>query len=609
MLLQYDPINVERILREETAPPPFPPAADRDAWEEVREHAGPEHYAAIIERAETAAVQDIPFPRCSRFLEFFRNGERSGYEQIWFDRRMMLADLALAECLEFQGRFLDPVLDLAWAICEESSWEFPAHHRDLVDVEHPVVGLFSAQTGTQLAELDLLLGDQLHPILRKRIHHEADQRLITPFLMRHDHWWLHGTPQRPLNNWTGVCSGNMIATALYLEKDPARLAEVIARAARSLADYIPTFDSDGGSTEGPAYWGFGFGNYVLAGHLLHQRTNGRIDFFADPLIHKIARFPLRTILSPGYFVNFSDCDQKIYLSVPLLAYLSQQLNIPELSRLAHLESESVKGINQETLSWKLRSLLWHPRPGQTLPITPARHDWYSDMMWMIARYDPADPNGLVLAAKGGHNDEMHNQNDVGNIIVHVNQVSVIADVGRGRYTRAYFSDKRYQHFVNQSLGHSLPVPNGQQQGVGKEFAARLLEHHADDRIDRMALELKDAYPAEAGLASLKRAVTLHREPPRGWVELVDEVEFSGGNAPFETALTTFGTANIGPDAVTLQEGAGVLKVAYDPAVVTVRAEQIDDVDLSTGPRTVIRVVFALKTPQQRAAIRLAITPA
>ena len=35
-------------------------------------------------------------------------------------------------------------------------------------------------------------------------------------------------------------------------------------------------------------------------------------------------------------------------------------------------------------------------------------------MWMVARYDPEDSQALVLAAKGGHNDEMHNQNDVGN---------------------------------------------------------------------------------------------------------------------------------------------------------------------------------------------------
>ena len=48
----------------------------------------------------------------------------------------------------------------------------------------------------------------------------------------------------------------------------------------------------------------------------------------------------------------------------------------------------------------------------------------------------------MLAAKGGHNGEMHNQNDVGNLIVHAFGESLVADLGRGRYTRAYFGPAR-----------------------------------------------------------------------------------------------------------------------------------------------------------------------
>ncbi len=59
----------------------------------------------------------------------------------------------------------------------------------------------------------------------------------------------------------------------------------------------------------------------------------------------------------------------------------------------------------------------------------SRHDWFSGMMWMVARVDPGDPDALVLAAKGGNNQEMHNQNDVGNFIVHINGESIIPDIG------------------------------------------------------------------------------------------------------------------------------------------------------------------------------------
>ena len=607
MLSQYDPIRVELILRAETAPPPFPPAADRAAWNALKETLGPERVRALIAAGERAAHEPIPPLPATLFLEFFRSGSRQEYETPWFARRDILADLLLAECLEFEGRFLDPLLDVAWAICEESGWEFPAHHPDLPDVEYPVVGLFAALTGTHLAELVHLLGGELHPLLEKRIRHEVDRRILTPFLTRHDHWWLHPTPGHTTCNWTAVCSGNIIATALYLERDLSRLAEIIARGARSLDDYLATFDADGGSTEGPSYWGFGFGNYVLAGHLLHQRTNGKIDFFADDLIRKASLFPLRTLLSPNRFANFSDCEPDITLPVPLLAFLARHYQLDELMQLANAHSAVTPHRNHSPLLWKLRELFWRPDPAAGDLAIPAEHDWYPEMQWMIARYDPADPDALVVAVKGGHNDEMHNQNDVGNLIVHHHQIPLVADIGRGRYTRQYFSDGRYQVFVNTSLAHSVPVVNGCAQPPGEQYAAQVLEHHADKSSDRLRLDLTRAYPPEADLASLARTVTLHRDAPHGWVQLVDDVAFASGEGMFESVLTTFGSATVGPGVVHIQVDGAALDVHYDPAVVAARVEVVKDVDLATGPQDVTRVIFALASPAQASQVRLRMT--
>jgi hypothetical protein len=602
MLSQYDPIRVELILREETAPPPFPPAADRAAWTALKDTLGPAQVRALIAAGERAAQEPIPPLPSTLFLEFFRSGSRQEYETPWFLRRDILADLVLAECLEYEGRFLDPLLNIAWAICEESSWEFPAHHPDLPDVERPVIGLFAAMTGSDLAELVLLLGKELHPLVEKRIRHEIDRRILTPFLTRHDFWWLHPTPGHTTCNWTAVCSGNVIMTALYLERDPARLAEVISRAARSLDDYLATFDSEGGSTEGPGYWGFGFGNYVLAAQILYQRTNGRVDFFADDLIRKITLFPLHTLLSSNRFANFSDCDPEITLPVPLLVFLARHYHVDNLMRLANVQRTVTTHREHSPLPWKLRDLFWRPDSAFDQPPIPSKHDWYPDMQWMIARYDPTDPDALVVAVKGGHNDEMHNQNDVGNLIVQHHQTALVADLGRGRYTREYFSAKRYEVFVNTSLAHSLPVPNGCAQQPGEQYAARVLDHRATDMADWVCLDLKNAYPPEANLATLTRTVTLHRESP--WVELVDDVTFESGKGTFESVLTTFGDVTIGPDMICIQTDGAALHVHYDPTVVDARAEIVKEVDLSIGPRDITRVIFALVAPSQTAQVRL-----
>ncbi len=628
MLSQYNPVDIEAALVEESPPPAFPPAADRVGWAKIRAAAGEEVVQSLIAAAEEDAVREIPGLTATHYLVFKREGERASFEALIQRRRAMLANLTLAECLEYQGRFLDPLLNVAWAICEESSWSYPAHQSELTDMERQVIDLFASMTGTQLAEMDMLLGAELDPLLGKRIRYEMNNRIFTPYLTRHDHWWMYDTLQRKVNNWTAVCNGNVINAAIRLETDMARLAEMIARAARSLDDYLDTFDPDGGSTEGPGYWAYGFGNFVLVAQAVEWRTNGRIAFMDGDHIRNIAQFPLRTLMSPGYYTNFSDCDPLISFPPALLTYLSQRLDLPGLAQISN-DAQGKRAFRSGELNWALRNLVWQlPAGAGSTRFIPPKQDWYNGMMWMIARYNPDDPDALVLAAKGGHNGEMHNQNDVGNFIVHLNGESVIPDIGRGRYTKAYFDHRRYDHFVNQSLGHSCPVPNGQMQmpqsnprrGAGNRvindpdhvlhstYAAQLLEHQSDDSIDLLSVELKEVYPAEADLQSLKRTVALHREAPRGWVEVLDEVIFTGQPGTLESALTVLAPVEMGDGVVTVRGEKGVLAVHYDAASLTVKVERVKDVDLATGLCDVNRIMFGFRQPQQNGSIRLRIVP-
>jgi hypothetical protein len=262
--------------------------------------------------------------------------------------------------------------------------------------------------------------------------------------------------------------------------------------------------------------------------------------------------------------------------------------------------------HSSTLSWGLRSLFWRPQERAGGRYVPARADWFKGMMWMVARRNPEDPHALVLAAKGGHNAEMHNQNDVGNIIIHVNGESVIPDIGSGRYTKAYFGPQRWDHLANSSLGHSVPVPNGQAQLPGRDHGAILLAHTSNDAVDRLQIEFAAAYPKDADLSSLQRTVTLHRDTPSGWVELVDEARFASPGM-LESVLITYAAVEVGKDAVILRGDRGALRVRYEKGI-TPRHEVVEGVDLSGGPADVGRVIFALAAPAERAVIRLQIEP-
>jgi hypothetical protein len=327
------------------------------------------------------------------------------------------------------------------------------------------------------------------------------------------------------------------------------------------------------------------------------------------LIHKIAQFPLRTWFSGRQYVNFSDADRDTAFPVSLLAYLAERLDLPALRSLGALDLESHQEARRDELPWALRNIAWGLDVEQE-PFVPDAHNWFSEMQWMISRYDPADRAALVLAVKGGHNSEMHNQNDVGALIVHVNGESVIADPGRGRYTRQYFMpETRYDFFVNQSFGHSTPVPNEQQQGTGQHFAAEVLEHVHTAQRDMLALELADAYPAEADLESLRRVVALHREQPRGRVEIMDGVSFKSAPGTFESVLITFGAVeDIEPGVLVLRGEQGALRVEYDAENIVYTVETREAVDLRGGPEDIRRVRFAFKEPIKSGMLRLNIVP-
>jgi hypothetical protein len=604
-LYRYNPVDIEIALREAQPFEPFPRSSDRAAWEAIAARLGERAVREWIALAEEAARQPVPSLPATLWLEFQRTGQREGFQRPRSERRRMLAALTLAECLENRGRFLDPLLDVAWAICEESSWAMPAHQAPLTDMDHPVIDLGAAGTGIDLAEFDYLVGERLDPLLAKRLRDEMDRRLFTPYLERHDHWWLYNTAQRRVNNWTAVCNAGVMGAALYVMEDLSRLAEIVARGARSLDDYMATFDPDGGSSEGPGYWGYGFGNYAVISQLVEAATGGVVTFMAGDHARKAATFPLKAMLNQGAYANFSDCDPTVVYPRSLLVYLSKRLEEPALMQLARMQPQ---GGRAAEMHWALRNMVWPVEEEPAGPFVPAERDWFGGMMWMFARYNPADPDALVVAAKGGHNGEMHNQNDVGSFIVRVNDESVLAELGRGRYTKAYFSPQRYENYVNSSIGHPVPLPNGQVQLPGEAYGATLVERRADDRVDSMTIEMRGAYPDAADLSSLRRTVALHREAPAGWVEVVDAVEFASRPGTLDSALFSFGTVEVGEDAVTVRGARGAVRITFDTAQVCASTEHVRDLDLSVGPSEAERIVFSLRVPAQRGEIRLRIDP-
>ena len=549
---QWSTETVERLLRETDESLGIPTYEDEAVWTTLRDDP---LTGGIVDAivADAAELSGEPVPRlsASEYLEFTRTGDRYTYQDPEGTRLSRLETFALAECFDREGAFLDDVLDYAWTVCEQSTWVVPAHlegdhdHEGLpglVDPADRVVALHSAHVAHLLAEVDYLLGDRLHPALRERIRHEVDRRVIEPYLVRDDIWWLSSAM-----NWNAVCNGAVMLAALSLLSDPERQARVVTKGAHSLEHYLAGFDRDGCSPEGINYWNYGFGHYVMAAEALEARTGGELSLVSPPIVRDIANYPLQTEMSPGRYVPFSDANENTVLTPGIPSWLGTRLDHDGLAALGRSICEEHGPTRNTVAIHTLRDMLWSlAAPADLERPDPPGMTFFGGHAWWLARDYPGDPDGLVVAAKGGHNDEPHNHNDCGSFVVHYRGESLLTDLGRPDYDRDYFRDEsRYEYLTARSLGHSVPYVADCEQAAGAAHAADVVDRHADEESVGIDFELSDCYPERAGLASLRRTITLDRGDP-GSVRITDRAE-SGANAvgdpseqhTFESVLVSY----------------------------------------------------------------------
>ena len=246
----YPEEQIEKILMQLTQWRPFPKASERQAWASIPENIR----RTYINLGNEYLDKPVPSLPATLYLEYQRIGNRSNYQNIWYERRKMLHCLVLAECMEGKERFLDAIANAIWAICEESSWTWPAHIGaqkagvDLPDTTEPIVALFSAQTANSLAWTDYLLErelDTVSPQLCRRIERELDSRILTPYLQRNNFGWMgfnRRSDGRGPNNWNPWINSNVLSAALLIEKNQSRRIELVHKVLRCLANFLaPSF--------------------------------------------------------------------------------------------------------------------------------------------------------------------------------------------------------------------------------------------------------------------------------------------------------------------------------------------------------------------------------
>jgi hypothetical protein len=478
-----------------------------------------------------------------------------------------------------------------WAICEESSWTFPAHisvqkaGSGLPDNSEPIVALFSAETASSLAWVVYLLEDQLDtvsPQICQRIRREIDERILTPYLERDDFGWMgFGRRGRP-NNWNPWINSNVLAATLLLERDPERRLQTVHKVLRSLDNFFVPYPEDGSCDEGPSYWTRAGASLFDNLDLLYSATGGKLDVFDDEAVRNIGRFIYRTHITGDAYVCVGDCDARIDIPRNLVFRYGQRIGDSDLQRLATFDMTGNPLSRSSRGFWSMMRPLYalftleEMRAAESSTAPLPRDVWLSDedMQLMVARDRRGTSNGLFLAGWGGHNAQSHNHNDVGNYVVFVDGTPLLIDVGRPTYTRQTFSGDRYKIWAMQSAYHNLPTVGGRAQGVGRGFAAADPQYRANDAMAELQLDIAAAYPKEAGITSWVRTMRLVRGES---ITISDSFQLDGPTTDIvQHLMTTCDVSLTKPGEFTLTHPETKVEavVNYEPAGWEVQVETI-----------------------------------
>lgn len=309
------------------------PASDRAFWSsaELRRVAG-----EAVGSAEKMLWRTLPPWSDALYLDYSRTGQRAPGEKMLKARYHWLQPLVLAECVEIKGRFLPLLNHVLTAYASDPCWNLPAHddklgsfHRD-----HYSVDLASATFGAEIAQTLYWLGDRLDPAVRQQIYQALTTRVFDPvresLVTGQGTFWLGSRADSQQNNWNAVCLAGVVGAARTVLPDRHERAVFVAAGEHYSRYFINSFGADGYCTEGPGYYHYGFGNYVVLRAILPDATGGRLELFSDEKITNIAAYGVRIQMLDGAVPPFEDCRFGTLADAALAGYCNQvlQLGLP-----------------------------------------------------------------------------------------------------------------------------------------------------------------------------------------------------------------------------------------------------------------------------------------
>jgi len=476
----------------------------------------PESYKAKI-KSEADKYLDFEVPMCpaSLYREFVLNGNRTRYEAPYFVRRTMLMKLIAGEFAFDDGRYIDALIDVIWAICEETTWVLPAHnaHDKTNKIEKQLgmyfnddvyyIDLFSAMTGAQIALAWYLFREKLEAAcpdtVVRRMEYELNRQIIHPMNNCSDFWWssLRGNH---VNNWNPWIVSNLMTVVALFVHELGKREELTALCCKMIDGYINNLHSDGCCDEGTSYFWVSGGAVFNFIEMFADASITPPDVLGDDRIVKFAEYIMKMhITDYDQFVTFCDCPRfvpgkfeqlyrmgKLLGSKRLAAFAGKYANADELTLPYNLPYSTLKNI------------------ATTVEKSEFTHEkcYYFDKWQIMSARNTFGGREIFTCAKAGANNEGHGHLDDGSFVLYIDGKPVFLDVGAPPYTKDTFNENRFKCWAMRSIYHNTVSVDDLEQGYGHQY--RTSEVSFNNSV--LSMELKESLNNYNGIVSLHRCI-------------------------------------------------------------------------------------------------------
>ncbi len=413
-----------------------------------------------------------------QFKRFYMDGDRSTFQEQYFDRRrrlMFLQALALTD-----DGYINDLENIMSAICDEFMWILPAHaFEEEVVAKHHYIDLFSAETAFYLAETVYVFGDKLSKDIRNKVKISVKMKIIDVFET--------GTYffETVHNNWAAVCSCGVGLAYLYLF--PERFPAVKDKVFNCMEHYLIGIGEEGYCSEGVAYWQYGFGFFAIFFDVYTQLTGDRPAILSCPTVLNLLKYAANARMLGDVYLPYADGGRVSFVASPEMTYSIKNLFGDAFQLLPmELNLRGDKALMFRALHGIDKFGEYQEKESQPATI------YYQNNQVFLHR-----EKSYAFTTKCGTNDEMHNHNDVGVFQIVRNGKRLIVDIGAGEYTKGYFSDpeERYgdEIFVCGSKSHSVPMIAGKCQRYGSVYHGEVLSQSEREIV----MDIAGAYEENA----------------------------------------------------------------------------------------------------------------